>query len=102
MVFPLKIEPEMPPKKPPAYPALRRVSRKQRQELRKWAHDNYEPFTDIPGRWHPIVQKECVKMNMRAVSALKKVVKMAASEITDEMFERGASRMSVITLGHQM
>lgn len=90
MVFPINIEPEMPPKKPPAHPSLRRLSRKQRQELRKWAQENYEPFDHIMGSWHPIVQQECVKMNMLAVRALKKVVKLVASELTDELVDKGA------------
>ena len=30
---------------------------------RQWARDNYKPFDDINGVWHPVVQAECVRMN---------------------------------------
>ncbi len=35
-------------------------------EFRKWARDNYTPFSEIKGIWHPIVQDECVKINKEA------------------------------------
>jgi len=33
-------------------------------KFRKWARDNYKPLSNIDGIWHPIVQDECVKMNI--------------------------------------
>jgi hypothetical protein len=35
-------------------------------EFKKWARENYTPYTPIPGIWHPVVQDECVKMNREA------------------------------------
>lgn len=32
----------------------------------KWANENYKPGDPISGVWHPIVQAECVMMNMTA------------------------------------
>ncbi len=32
--------------------------------FREWARNNYKPFSDISGIWHPVVQLECVAMNM--------------------------------------
>tara|TARA_B100000579_G_scaffold437980_1_gene470493 strand:- start:9014 stop:9202 length:189 start_codon:yes stop_codon:yes gene_type:complete len=32
-------------------------------EFKKWARDNYKPFSPIKGIWHPEVQKECAEIN---------------------------------------
>lgn len=32
--------------------------------MRKWARANYKVFEPIQGIWHPVVQLECVLMNM--------------------------------------
>lgn len=34
--------------------------------FRAWARTNYQTGTDISGIWHPIVQAECIRMNMEA------------------------------------
>ena len=42
---------------------FRNLTTKEEEEFRRWARDNYEPFSEIKGVWHPIVQDECVKIN---------------------------------------
>jgi len=32
-------------------------------EFKRWARENYQPYDDIKGVWHPVVQAECVEMN---------------------------------------
>ena len=33
------------------------------QEYREFAREKYHPLTDIPGNWHPTIQRECALMN---------------------------------------
>ena len=33
------------------------------KEFKEWARENYTPFTEIKGIWHPEVQKECIEIN---------------------------------------
>lgn len=33
-------------------------------KFRAWARTNYEPLSKINGLWHPVVQDECVKINI--------------------------------------
>ena len=35
----------------------------EEEEYRQWARDNYEPFSEIKGIWHPVVQSECTRIN---------------------------------------
>ncbi len=35
-------------------------------EYRQWARENYKPFAPIKGVWHPVIQVECVLMNIEA------------------------------------
>jgi hypothetical protein len=42
---------------------FRELSPEEEKEFRQWARDNYEPFSEINGVWHPVVQDECVKIN---------------------------------------
>ena len=42
---------------------FRNLTTKEEDEFRQWARDNYEPFSEIKGVWHPVVQDECVKIN---------------------------------------
>jgi len=44
------------------------LSPKQEQKFRKWSRENYQPYTEINGTWHPVVQDECVKMNKESAS----------------------------------
>jgi len=32
-------------------------------QFKKWARDNYTPYTEISGVWHPVIQAECTKIN---------------------------------------
>jgi hypothetical protein len=45
---------------------FRELTAEEEAEFRKWARDNYVPFSDIRGIWHPVVQDECRKMNESA------------------------------------
>jgi hypothetical protein len=38
----------------------------EEEEYRKWARDNYVPFTDVKSVWHPVVQSECIRINDEA------------------------------------
>jgi hypothetical protein len=40
------------------------LTQQQELEYQQWARDNYSPQTAINGTWHPIIQAECVKMNL--------------------------------------
>ena len=42
---------------------FRELSTDEEQSFRQWARDNYKPFTDINGVWHPVVQDECRIIN---------------------------------------
>jgi hypothetical protein len=44
---------------------FRQLSAEDEQAFRQWARDNYKPFEEIDGIWHPVVQDECVKINQR-------------------------------------
>lgn len=39
---------------------------KKKREYRAWARANYKVNYPIDGRWHPVVQQECVNMNEEA------------------------------------
>ena len=43
---------------------FKELSEIDKVEYRKWARDNYKIFSPISGIWHPIIQEECVKMNI--------------------------------------
>jgi hypothetical protein len=42
---------------------FKELSEQEQSEYRDWARRNYEPFSEINGTWHPVVQQECVKIN---------------------------------------
>ena len=42
---------------------FKRLSTDEDLELRRWARDNYVPFSDIDGNWHPVIQFECALIN---------------------------------------
>lgn len=44
----------------------RHLTKEEEWEFRKWARENYVPFTDIRGIWHPVVQDECRLINQQA------------------------------------
>jgi len=45
---------------------FRKLGAKEEKEFRQWARDNYKPFSEIKGVWHPVIQDECVKINKKA------------------------------------
>ena len=42
---------------------FRYLNEEEIKDFQKWARDNYTPGSEISGVWHPVVQKECVKIN---------------------------------------
>jgi len=42
---------------------FRELSEQDEKDFRQWARDTYEPFSQISGVWHPVVQDECSKIN---------------------------------------
>jgi len=42
---------------------FRDLTEDEEKDFRQWARDNYKPYTDIRGVWHPVVQDECRKIN---------------------------------------
>ncbi len=42
---------------------FRKLTEGETKEFKQWARENYKPFTEIKGIWHPIVQEECVQIN---------------------------------------
>ena len=42
---------------------FRKLSVKEKREFRKSARENYVPFSEIQGIWHPVYQAECVAIN---------------------------------------
>lgn len=41
---------------------FRFLTKEEEEKFRRWARDNYIPFTEISELWHPAVQDECSKM----------------------------------------
>lgn len=37
---------------------------------REWARQNYSPFDDIKGVWHPVIQLECSRINAEESHAI--------------------------------
>ena len=33
------------------------------REFKDWARQNYVPFSEIKGIWHPVIQQECARIN---------------------------------------
>lgn len=54
----------------------------QKRKGRRWARENYEPFTPIQGVWHPIVQAECVTINEENATFVM--------EVEDERIDKSA------------
>lgn len=38
---------------------FRFLSKEEEVTFKRWARDNYTPFTEISELWHPVVQDEC-------------------------------------------
>lgn len=47
---------------------FRSLNEEEVAQFKKWARDNYEPFTPIKGFWHPVIQVECARINAEAGS----------------------------------
>jgi hypothetical protein len=42
---------------------FRELGPEEEEQFRQWARDNYCPFSEINGVWHPAVVDECAKIN---------------------------------------
>ena len=51
-----------------AFMSFRKLSDAEAETFRQWVRDNYEPFTDIEGVWHPVSQAEAVRINEAAAT----------------------------------
>jgi len=49
---------------------FRELSEAEELEFRKWARENYTPYSEINGVWHPIIQAECVAITATAALEL--------------------------------
>lgn len=38
---------------------FRFLDKEEEAKFRRWARENYTPFTEISELWHPVVQDEC-------------------------------------------
>jgi len=47
------------------------LDEEQIAKYRQWARDNYKPFSDINGTWHPVVQITCVDINIEHATFTK-------------------------------
>jgi hypothetical protein len=47
---------------------FRTLPEEEVESFKQWARDNYKPFSEIQGYWHPFVQMECVRINVEANS----------------------------------
>ena len=46
---------------------FRELDESEELDFRKWARENYVPFQDISGGWHPVVRDECKKINEESI-----------------------------------
>jgi hypothetical protein len=44
----------------------RQLTPEEEVKFKKWARENYTPFTEINPVWHPAVKDECIAMNIEA------------------------------------
>ncbi len=42
---------------------FRKLSTEEEARFRAWARTNYEPGSEIPGHYHPVVVEECARIN---------------------------------------
>lgn len=45
---------------------FRELDEQEIVSFKQWARENYTPFSEIKGIWHPVVQTECTVMNAKA------------------------------------
>jgi len=48
---------------------------------REFARKNYHPLTDIPGNWHPTIQRECALMNEEVCRWMQIGLSRASAEV---------------------
>jgi len=53
---------------------FRTLTTEEEQAFRAWARANYEPLEEIRGIWHPVVQAECVQINVEWVARVEAYV----------------------------
>jgi hypothetical protein len=42
---------------------FRELSSEEELSFRQWADENYVPFSEINGVWHPVIQARCAEIN---------------------------------------
>ena len=42
---------------------FRELNETETEEFKLWARENYVPGDNIPIIWHPVIRKECAKIN---------------------------------------
>jgi hypothetical protein len=50
----------------PSVALFRHLDEPEIETFRQWARSNYKPLTAISGLWHPVIQAECLQMNVEA------------------------------------
>ena len=45
------------------YPGFKELNSDEIKAYKKWARENYEPFSKISEIWHPVIQNECLQIN---------------------------------------
>jgi len=55
---------------------FRDLNPEEEEQYRQWARDNYKPFSEISGLWHPAVQDECVRINSNNFYHTFKILKI--------------------------
>ena len=48
---------------PKEYPGFKELNSDEIKAYKKWARENYEPFSKISEIWHPVIQNECLQIN---------------------------------------
>jgi len=49
---------------------FKQLTDEEKTEYREWVRLNYEPFGEIKGIWHPVVQQACVEINQELFNLL--------------------------------
>ena len=50
----------------PSVALFRHLDEPEIQSFKAWARSTYKPLTPISGLWHPVIQAECLQMNIEA------------------------------------
>lgn len=66
---------------------FKNLSLEQEGEFRAWARENYKPLEPIKGVWHPVIQDECVKMNIENQNVVIASVNRKTPEFTEAQLE---------------